>query len=218
MSRPEDEVTQVTKIVVVADLCGSTSILENLLSSESHRRWRDFLIRLKEYLSSESDRTGFTIHKFTGDGWILLFTPETNPLEIMNCLKGLCNAYAQEYRRLIKPVVSHAFDEAGVSFGMDRGTLVSVTMNGREEFIGRPINVAARLQSSIRDRDPRPNGKILMTGAVLADLRPRLGSDYKVTNVRRTLRNVTNGQDFMCKKLYLFETGTKKAPRRKSVS
>jgi hypothetical protein len=61
------------KIVVVFDICSSTKILEDLLRAENHQRWRNFLIRLKEYLVNCSQSDSFEIYKFLGDGYILLF-------------------------------------------------------------------------------------------------------------------------------------------------
>lgn len=88
---------------------------------------------------------------------------------------------------------------------MDCGTLVRMVMNGRHEYIGRPLNIAARLQSAIGDNDDSPQGKVLMSNSVYATIQKDLSENYKVRPARRTLKNISGGKDYRCKKLWLFE-------------
>lgn len=73
MTRPDDSLTIEQKCVVVFDICSSTTILEDLLRSDSEKRWRDLLIDIKRFLVAQREVREFEIYKFMGDGWILLF-------------------------------------------------------------------------------------------------------------------------------------------------
>lgn len=209
MTMPGEPVRRAPKIVVFSDLCSSTTILEDLLRSESHQRWRDLLVGLKNFLRSNESKRQFTIYKFIGDGWVLLFDTESDPLETFRFLKAFCNEYDRLFRTIVEPVLSTRISGTGVTFGMDRGTLVRVVMNEKEEFIGRPLNVASRLQGAIKERDSRPQGKVLMTNSLYADMQDELGAAFRVDAVTRKLRNITGGNEFRCQKLWLFEKGRK---------
>jgi class 3 adenylate cyclase len=78
-------------------------------------------------------------------------------------------------------------------------------MNGRDEFVGRPINVACRLQSAIKDKDKRPGNKILISKhlyeSIKADLKPK-----RFGEVRRKLRNIAGGMDISCMKADILKT------------
>lgn len=209
MTRIGAPVNRTAKIVVFSDLCSSTTILEDLLRSESHQRWRDLLVGLKNFLRDNDDKYKYTIYKFVGDGWVLLFDTQADPLETFAFLKSFCKEYQRLFDTLIEPVLSTPVYGTGITYGMDRGTLVRVVMNEKEEFIGRPLNVASRLQGAIKERDSRPQGKVLMTNSLYADMCDRLGGAYRVDAVKRKLRNITGGNEFRCQKLWLFEKGKK---------
>jgi hypothetical protein len=64
MTRPGDELTMVDKYVLVFDFCSSTSIIEDLIRTESQKRWRDLLTETKRFLIKEREAAhGFEIYK-----------------------------------------------------------------------------------------------------------------------------------------------------------
>ena len=76
-------------------------------------------------------------------------------------------------------------------------------MNQQREYFGRPINVASRLQGSIKDKDSNPQYKVLMPKSVYANLGDEIKSKYSSQPVTRTLRNISGGEKFLCMKLKL---------------
>src|SRR4249920_921100 len=68
-----DGISTERKLVVVFDICSSTTILEELKQTDCLGQWRNFLISLKECIESEGEMLGVHLYKFQGDGWILLF-------------------------------------------------------------------------------------------------------------------------------------------------
>jgi class 3 adenylate cyclase len=211
-TKTSDELSKVKKLVVFSDLCSSTVIFEDLLGSKCQRKWRNLLIKLKTFLASGARKLQFAIYKFIGDGWVLLFKPDVKPVKLFRFLKSFCAYYDRLYKS-IEPFLSKRVETAGVTFGMDRGTLVKVIMNSKKEFIGRPLNLASRLQAASKQNDSHPGGKVLMTTSVYHEVRARLGNRFRVTPVTRKLRNISGGQRLKCHKLWLFEKGHHQKPK-----
>lgn len=205
MTKASDKLTREQKLVLVFDFCSSTSIVEDLLRSEKQDRWRDLLIDVKELLTRERQAHDFNIYKFVGDGWILLFDIDFPPMELFSFMKRLCEKFRIAFKRRVRPVLTTEIDNIGVTFGLDMGTLIRFVMNEQDEYIGRPINLAARLQGAIRDGDSNPEGKVLMSKPVFDHVRKNISGEYKVRSVKRTLRNVAGGERYRPIKLMLFE-------------
>ena len=144
MTSKHDRLKKSPKMVLVLDICSSTLILEDLLRTENEEKWRNLLILLKEFLRKESESHRFDIYKFVGDGWILLFDPTFNTKILFDLLKRLCEKYEKLFIESIEPVLSIDIQNKGITFGLDKGTLVRIVMNGKVEYIGRPVNLAAR--------------------------------------------------------------------------
>ena len=203
MTREIDQVKVVEKIVVFFDICSSTLILEELLRTENLILWRNLIINLKQYLRKKRSSVDFEMYKFLGDGWILLFNPRTEGLEIFEFLEGLSSRFSFLYKRHIRGVLNIRIPIVGLNFGMDKGSCIQVQLNNQPEYIGRTLNVAARLQSAIGQRDKKPQNKILISKnlyATFTDSR-KIRGKYKVQSVRRSLKNISGGKDYRCLKV-----------------
>jgi len=75
-------------------------------------------------------------------------------------------------------------------------------MNGRDEYIGRALNVACRLQSGVKDQDKSPAYKALVSSLVFYEYFKDLPSISRET-VKLPLRNIRGGAKFKCHKLIL---------------
>ena len=73
---------------------------------------------------------------------------------------------------------------------------------GRDEYVGRAIIVACRLQSEVKDNDPSPEYKALVSNAAFNALVNGIDST-KYTDELKKLWNISGGKDFRCKKLTL---------------
>lgn len=208
MAKPTNPKDSVQKLVLFFDFCSSTTILEDLLSSESEKLWRDLIITLKNFLLKEKKQLKFEIYKFIGDGWILLFDPGVDSLKLFDFLERLCKKHERIFKNKIKPVLSTEIQNTGITFGIEQGTLIRMVMNNRTEYLGRPLNLAARLQSAIKDRDPHPQGKVLISNSAYSSMKENLRGKYKVKRAERTLRNIFDGNVYLCKKLWLFQKPT----------
>ena len=206
MSRPTDNIRSVRKVVVVFDICSSTAILEDLLRTENQRRWRNLLIRLKTFLVSESQKTPFEIYKFLGDGWVLLFDPDTiTGPQLVRLLERFCHEYERLFNQGICEVLGSDSYQIGLTFGIDSGTLVKIVMNQRDEYIGRAINVASRLQSAIKQKDKTPAGKLLISKNSYASLGLANSQKYAGKLVERILANVAGGEHYQVRQIVIYK-------------
>lgn len=200
MTIEQDEPKIEKKIVMTFDICSSTSIIEDLHKTESSIKWRDFLIWMKRYLANKSKEYDFYIYKFTGDGWILFFNFDSPGENIVEFIQGLCHQFKMRYRRKIEDFLETPPDLSGINFGIDRGSLIRFTMQRKREYVGRAINVACRLQSSIKDKDKSPQYKALITKPLYQEIRQSL-KELRCIPVRRTLRNIAGGKEVRCTKI-----------------
>ena len=90
-----------------------------------------------------------------------------------------------------------------LTFGIEKGPLVSMMMYGQREYIGRALNIACRLQSAIKDKDKSPAYKALVSNVVYNEYFASASKQLKVYKVKRKLRNIRGGVDFLCKKVHL---------------
>jgi hypothetical protein len=187
-------------LVVAFDICSSSMIMEQLLLAGDMICLTEFLTAIKQHLAAEQERLPFDPYKFTGDGWILLFPAKTDGPALTAFLERLCRFYRDEYKRRIKPNLVTAPKIAGLSFGIDRGWLSRMTMYGQNEYVGRPIVVACRLQSAIKDRGGSPAYKALVTYAAYRNHFSHLPAS-RVVRTKRILRNINAETRFGCKKI-----------------
>lgn len=206
MTRKTSEPKTVKKTVVVFDICSSTSILENLQLNERLKRWRDLIIGMKDFLRNEAPKVGFKIYKFLGDGWILLFPEDFDGDELIQFLTKISKEFLSLYRN-VNAVLTTKVSIIGLTFGIEKGKLISLIMNNKTEYIGRPLNVATRLQSSLKVKDENPQFKGLISRIVYDDFRRetkrRLERTHKIVKVKRKLRNIAGGDNYPCMKLRL---------------
>lgn len=214
MTKPSDETKNVRKVVVVLDICSSTAILEDLLRTENQRSWRNLLIRLKKFLVARSGKLSFEIYKFLGDGWILLFDDTVSGVDLIQLLQETCVEYHRLFHHGVCSVLEGDYT-IGITFGIDAGTLLRIVMNQRAEYVGRPLNVAARLQDALKQRDKSPHGKLLISKNAFAKLHlPTVGA-LAGKLVTRELRNISGGRNYQARKIVVCRYSHAKNPTLK---
>ena len=209
MTLKSEPVEVVRKIVVFFDICSSTTILEDLVRTENQKCWRNLLIGLKDYLRRKQSSAGFELYKFLGDGWILLFDPQPEGLKIFQFLENLSDKFFSLYRLHIRAVLAIRISTVGFTFGMDIGSCIKFVMKGQREeyieYIGRPLNVAKRLQDSVGQKDEKPQKKGLVSRPLFATFTDRreIKRKYTVLYARRQLKNISGGENYRCLKVEL---------------
>jgi class 3 adenylate cyclase len=187
----------VRKIVVIFDICCSTSILEDLIRTENQIRWQTVLDYLKRFLWKAGGRKTFQMYKFMGDGWILLFDETLSGVKLIELLTDICKEYDRLFRAHVADVLAGMPPHIGVTFGVDEGSLVEIIMDGRKEYVGRALNVAARLQSAIKGFPTPPAGTLLISNNAFV----RLGLDVPNESVECKLSNVAGGEHYRARRV-----------------
>jgi len=204
MTEPAHDMKIEQKYVLVFDFCSSTVILESLIQSERIVHWRNLLIEIKKFLQAERDIHGFEVYKFIGDGWIIFFPVNFSPTEMFSFMKRLSDKYLAVYKREVRPVLAKSLNNVGVTFGLDKGSVIRFQLLTKREYIGRPLNMAARLQGAVAGKDGAPaQNRVLMTKSAYHDLKGEISKVYKPVTVKRTLKNVSGGESCLYIKVWL---------------
>jgi class 3 adenylate cyclase len=184
------------KLVVIFDISSSTTILEDLMRCERLDAWRNVLISIKEVLIDHPIE--FEIYKFMGDGWILLFPPDIRKDDLFECLNQIKNCYLYDYQEEVEPLLQVNPNPIGLTFGIDSGFLIKLEMNEQTEYLGRAINVAARLQGQAKglSKDGYSNFA-LISKACFNSLMPE-ETEFRTSEKQVELKNITGGDRFQC--------------------
>jgi hypothetical protein len=199
MNELKDDLIIRKKIVLVLDICSSTEIIEDLIRNDNTLAWTLFLNWLYDDLNRDSRNIGFCLYKFTGDGWILLFNPEYG---LHNILKYICNLskrFDGKFEKDICPKLEREPDLTGLTFGLDSGQLVTITMTSKE-YIGRAINVACRLQSIIEDTDILSGYRVMVSKQLFQNMEEAMKA-FHPELIKRRLKNVISGGEYPCYRL-----------------
>jgi class 3 adenylate cyclase len=203
-----EEAEQVERVVLTFDICGSTVMVEDLARSYNLPVVRDLFIYLKNWLENNLPSFEGEICNFTGDGWILLFPTKIHGNQLLSFILHLALQYAEFVEEKIKPRMESLPSLVGISFGAARGNLVRFEMFERIEYVGRPINVACRLQAAIKNM-VKESGKttaykLCVPGYMFEDmfreiLEDQSGSPNIVSERHEErLPNIINNQAYRC--------------------
>jgi class 3 adenylate cyclase len=204
MSETGDELKIENKIVVVIDICSSSEIMEDLLRTGNMIIWRNFLINFKKHLAEASEKLNFGLYKFIGDGWILLFDFKYDGTEILRFLTELLEKFEIDFKDSIFRHLENPPEISGLTFGMDYGSLVFIKMMDRDEYVGRAINIASRLQGAIADTDILTGYRVMISNSLFQSMDTKLGN-FHPELVKRKLKNIVRGGEFQCYRLSISE-------------
>jgi class 3 adenylate cyclase len=195
------------RIVVALDLCSSSQIMEDLLLGERFDRYEAFLVCVKRWLMNWTERHSppkgrCELYKFTGDGWIVLFPDTIRGEALVEFMYSCCEMIDAELARHILPGLNSAPAVLGATLGVESGNLIRMTMNEREEYVGRALNIACRLQNAVKERDPHPNCyRALVSSHLYNERLAKTGLKYHVEPTTCSLRNILSGSGFACHRI-----------------
>ncbi len=186
------------RTVVVFDVCSSSVILEDLQRTDTLDKYGLLVDAIWNYLSLEANHLGFTIYKFQGDGFILIFPPHISADDVMVFLLYLvhyCNAvirtFLDNYVQLAK------LPRVGITIGIDVGPVHPLNSNAadHDEFFGRPLNLASRFQGSLKR--PDQVNHVLVSGPFYTSISDRLLRGY-FRHTTRAFHNIAEDQELKC--------------------
>ncbi len=200
MTDRTDELKIEERIVLVTDICSSSEVMEDLLRTGNIANWRNLLINFKEQLATLSQQLHFNLYKFTGDGWIILFDSDYNGREIIEFISDLSMKFEAEFKESIFGYLENPPDITGLTFGMDYGLLVHIEMMERQEYVGRAINLACRLQGAITETDILTGYRAIISNRLFRSMENNLDG-FHPELIKRKLKNIIRGGEFQCCRL-----------------
>lgn len=203
-----EELGRERHLVVVFDICSSTTILEDLKRTDNLAAWRDLLLDMKAILQEEGARAAMCLYKFIGDGWVLLFPDSVPKKDLCGFLSRISEWYQGQFERSIRPLLLQEPSPIGLMFGIDLGELIRLELDDQVEYLGRAINVASRLQAQTKDLRGGPSYKALFSRNSFNSPGPP-PKDIAVESAKVSLRNISPAT-IEC---FIFET--LKAPAEK---
>jgi len=202
MTRRNEKPEIARKLVIFSDICSSTAIVEDLKASDNLSNWLNLLIRLKEDIISEGKNVGIEMYKFVGDGWILIGPYDLRQSALFEFLHSFfCFFEIGLDQEQINQLLSRRPKPMGLTFGIDSGDLIKLEMNEQREYVGRPLNVAARLQGAAK-QFCEPYGAVALLSknsfAQLQENPPEVNNMGLLQPTSVQLKHVSGNQEIDC--------------------
>jgi class 3 adenylate cyclase len=183
--------------VLAFDICSSSAMLENLHLTNRTEKYEILIHDIVRFLEKNAAHYNYEIYKFLGDGFILIFSESTSIyliLEFCTALTSECNAYIKEFlRQHIE--TEDGIPRRGITIGVDKGYITKLSIDGKDEYVGRPINVSTRFQSSL-DGEEHTNRALLSLKLYQEIKEPNFKTLCSQTS--RTLKNMANNAKVKC--------------------
>jgi hypothetical protein len=108
--------------------------------------------------------------------------------------------YKKLYIEHVLPTIDIPPKIYGMTFGIDEGPLVQLIMLGNEEYIGRALNIACRLQGAINEIDIYSGYRVFLSHIAYNMLKKESDLFYP-DPTERLLKNISHRSDFQCFRL-----------------
>jgi hypothetical protein len=183
--------------VLTFDICSSSAMLEDLHRRNEIEKYSILIDDIMRFLKKNATRYNYDIYKFLGDGFILIFSDSTSIdliLEFCTALTSECNAYIKEFIHL-HIEAEGSIRRRGITMGVDKGYVSKLLIDGKDEYVGRPINISTRFQSSL-DGEEHTNRALLSLKLYYEIKEPNFKALCNETS--RTLKNMANNSKVKC--------------------
>jgi hypothetical protein len=184
--------------VLVFDMCSSTLFIDDLHQNSRVDNYTLLTASIDRFLCAAMKKYYFKKYKFLGDGYILLFDGDTRIDDVLFFALEL--TFSSQY--IIDWFIDNFVERKdiprrGITAGLDKGEvfLAGSDDSNQEEYIGRPINVACRLQSSLIEKEHA--NKLLMSFKLYKEIETYLLKKACVER-ERILRNIRENRPLRC--------------------
>lgn len=189
------------KYVLIFDIASSTVILEDLNTNNEIEKYQLLIDKYYDFFNSYKSTVNFEVYKFMGDGFILLFEKDIKVDEIIIFMikltsfsEALLNDFIKEYISIPK----NNIPRIGITLGLDFGQVHFIEK--KNEYVGRPINVASRLQGSLKEKEHVYNA--LLSLKIFSNIKEYIIKKACIER-ERTFRNLYSNQSIRCFELNL---------------
>jgi class 3 adenylate cyclase len=182
------------RIILIYDICSSTTIIENLKQNGKERLYSGLVEALIKITKKSFETSKYIIYKFLGDGFILIFEDDEKIDNILEGINYLVDQGSLEINSFIEKYIDVIVIKRGITVGLACGSIHLLQLqdiNG-DEYFGRAINLASRLQSSNENEN-----SVLIQKEIYSRIeKPAFKMLCKETS--RTFRNINNGAETKC--------------------
>jgi len=184
--------------VLIFDICSSSIIMEDLHRTNQATNYINLIKEINNFLNSKEniEKFKYEVYKFLGDGFIIIFDCDIQIENVLLFIIRLFNKCRKIIRKFIEDYVEVSVPRIGITAGLDKGIIIDCKLNnGRKEYVGLPLNVATRLQSSLL-KDEHVN-KCLITKKVYKEISLK---ELKIicSPTSRSLRNIAGNREITC--------------------
>jgi len=203
-------------LVMTCDICSSSDIIEDLTSTGSVSRFWEILSEIKHAIPALQEHVFFYPYKFMGDGWIFLFPGRETAgraQQLWNLMHDFSTRFQKAFNEKLREGLNTQPKVVGINFGLDCGPIFHARFLGQDEYIGRPIGVASRLQGKLKELGGSPAYKALASPVAWADYLKLTKPPYRVTSHNVQLRNVNRDKPFQsCKRITIIPVHQQQPP------
>jgi len=178
--------------IVYFDISSSSTIMEALQTSNKVSAWRILIIRIRKLLIDMTEAGRIEVYKFLGDGWIIFIKHGYTGEYIMDILAEIAFKFKLEYYNLIYHILEKEIPYQGMTFGIVFDKIYGIKMDGREEWIGRPLNVASRLQGQSSKAPKIIKNKGLSSNVAFIEMFKDGSCTVRANKTKVKLRNISN--------------------------
>lgn len=187
------------KYVIAFDICSSTVMLEDLAVNNRVEAMSGLIDGLYAFLNGKVNQYPLDVYKFTGDGFLLMMDESVSMDEVLS----FCIALTYISRELLVWFKDEylSIDELpreGITVGIAYGDTFRVeSPNNRSttEYVGRPLNLATRLQGKLNK--PEHTNKVLFEKVLYKRIENELFS-RSCRRTKRVLHNVSGDTPVGC--------------------
>lgn len=189
-------------LCVFIDICSSTSIVERCCDLGIEDNWGSLILDLSDFIDTFKVELYMNSHKFLGDGWILFINPNIKWTILFSFFEKLASKYIELYNKYIHGNMVTELNDIGLTIGLHTGTLFAI----RNELFGMPLNIASRLQGSLRRRGAGTSyaNKVMILKELYESQPEDLSEHYSLNNVEICLRNLREDTPQQCVEISLF--------------
>jgi len=182
--------------ILVFDICSSTIIVEELIKTNQIKDYNILVYAFRQYLNYRANLFHFTVYKFLGDGFIIIFDENKLMDHILIFVCELTKFVEEVLKDFVyENIEIGSIPRIGITMGLDHGVIVNFFVNGHIEYTGRPLNFACRLQSSLTEKEHV--NKLLLSLRVKKELKSSLFRQA-LKERERVFRNISRENRIRC--------------------
>ena len=168
--------------------------MESLIQSEHYEEYGRFINEFTRIIYESAEVNHYQIYKFLGDGFILFFDEARTADDLIRVIKEDNIKIVKLVKKLIDDFIDVNVENIGLTYGISIGHVEKVSNDyfKLNEYYGRAINLASRLQSTNKNTN-----SILIQKDVYNKVKDKIIKS-QMLETTRTLKNMFDDNKVRC--------------------